>query len=77
MFDIWGVTNTPTDPYVHLRGTLCISAFLVSSCVLSTVHPRTGSHTAHSLMTTTKRVIRIVHIVSHKLLAPFASPVLT
>jgi hypothetical protein len=29
-----------------------------------TIHPRTGSHTAHSSMTTTKRVTRIVHIVT-------------
>jgi hypothetical protein len=76
-----GVTNIPpwsdfenlarfskSDPYVHLGGTLCISAFLVSSYALSTILPYTllpivyRSHTAHSSMTTTKRVTRIVHI---------------
>ncbi len=31
-----------SDPYLHLGGTLCISAFLMSSCVLSTMHAPTG-----------------------------------
>jgi hypothetical protein len=47
-----------------LGGMMCISTFLVSSCVLSTIHPPTGSHAAHSWMTTTKWVIGIVLIVT-------------